>query len=1513
MDSNHLKAVEQGSPGLNDSQFSTPRSNDSTPSLDGEPIPLNDPEALDEDSVGAHQLARVMSHPEALERLESLSRVLSTRTRRDGKLEIDPEDFDLSVILRMVVNKMDDAGRKLNKVGVTFKNLTTKGVDAGASYNPSVGELLRGLINLPKAIMSMRNPPLRNIIEGFDGLIEAGDMVLVLGRPGSGCSTLLKTLAGEIDQFKGVEGELLYDGATQHEMLRHFKSEILYNPELDVHFPHLTVEQTLKFAIACRTPRSRLDNMSRSEYQQLMTDLLATVFGLRHTYKTKVGNDYVRGVSGGERKRVSIAEALAARGSVYCWDNATRGLDASTALEYNHAIRSATNFLENSAVVAIYQAGENIYKLYDKVTVVYSGKQIYFGPADEAKAFFEEMGYECPSRQTTAEFLTAVTDPNGRQAKPGYENRVPKTSDEFVAYWKKSPQYAKLLQDIDAYNAKVTPNDTLDRFRDVRKQSKMKRQSSNSKYLITYPAQVNLAIKRGFQRVRGDMAYTITNVTGNIIQALIMGSLFYNISASTSGAFSRGGVIFFALLFNSLSALAEITHAFEHRPILLKQKSYSFYHPSVEALQAVLSDLPVKIVTLVCFTLILYFLSNLRVTAGQFFLFLFVLIIASLSVGSLFQMIAALTKDASTANSVAGIGVLLLSVYTGYMIPTRDMHPWFRWINWLDPLAYGFESLMANEFHGREMPCDLLVPSGPGYQNVSLQNQVCAFSGAVAGQPDVSGDRYLYVSYDYSWSHFWRNVGIIFGFWAFFLGINTLATEYLRPVSGGGDVLLFKRGHMPDRDDLAEGRVADAEELHNVLSGSAEGREIFSWQHVDYTIPLDGGHRRLLDDVQGYVKPGTLTALMGESGAGKTTLLNVLSQRIHFGVITGDMLVNGRPIDESFQRRTGYVQQQDLHLAEASVRESLQFAARLRQPASVPDSEKMEYVEKIIKLLGMGSYAEAIVGSIGRGLNVEQRKKLSIGVELVAKPSLLLFLDEPTSGLDSQSAWAIVTFLRSLADAGQAILCTIHQPSATLFEVFDRLLLLKKGGQTVYFGDIGKNSETLISYFERQGARKCGPEENPAEYILECIGAGATAHVAEDWHQIWKKSPECHQLTDEIAKLHAELAAIPVANVDKSMKQRFASPYRTQFWEVYKRANTQFWRSPTYILAKFLLMIVGGLFIGFTFWDINFSLAGLQNAMFGIFLIQVLSAPLTNQIQAHAVDARELYEVREASSNTFHWSTLLLSQYLAELPYHLVFSTLLFCCFYFPVKYPTTARVAGYFYFNYCILFQLYYVSFALMVVYCSPNAPSAAIISSVLFSFMIAFCGVMQPVSQMPGFWTFMYKVSPYTYFIQNYMAIVMHDRPVNCAASEWNIFQPPQGMTCGDFAGAFTQTVGGFLQNPNDTSDCHFCKFKTGDDYLASVGASYSYRWRNIGFICVYIVFNIVAMLALYYLFRVKVWSAPKWLDRFKKKAPAKEEPKDIYAPQDGDEEMVFRHRTNTTTNNEGISEKTASTSAN
>ena len=300
----------------------------------------------------------------------------------------------------------------------------------------------------------------------------------------------------------------------------------------------------------------------------------------------------------------------------------------------------------------------------------------------------------------------------------------------------------------------------------------------------------------------------------------------------------------------------------------------------------------------------------------------------------------------------------------------------------------------------------------------------------------------------------------------------------------------------------------------------------------------------------------------------------MLANRTTVGVVSGSILVDGAERDSSFQRKTGYVQQQDLHLHTSTVREALEFSALLRQPHEYSRDEKLRYVDHVIDLLGMQPYSEAIVGTPGEGLNVEQRKRLTIGVELAARPQLLLFLDEPTSGLDSQTSWNICDLMEKLAQSGQTILCTIHQPSAMLFQRFDRLLLLAKGGKTVYFGDVGKESSVLLDYFSRNGGPPIPPGANPAEHMLEVIGAAPGAHSDIDWPAVWRASLEHRATKQELARLK-QTAEQPSAAADASPSsyEGFAAPMVVQFYEVSKRVFQQYWRTPAYIFSKSILCI----------------------------------------------------------------------------------------------------------------------------------------------------------------------------------------------------------------------------------------------------------------------------------------------------------------------------------------------------
>lgn len=195
-----------------------------------------DLEADNEGDKLTRHLSRVMTNPNNLERLESLSRILSSRrlslaSGGPGTLEIDPDDFDLNILLKTLRARFDEKGMIIKQTGIAWTGLTSDGIDASAAYGPSCSDAFYNLVNLPKTIKSKLNPPVRHIIRNTHGIVRDGEMLLVLGRPGSGCSTLLKTLAGETAGFTSVDGEVSYDGASMKDMIQNFKSEIIYNPE----------------------------------------------------------------------------------------------------------------------------------------------------------------------------------------------------------------------------------------------------------------------------------------------------------------------------------------------------------------------------------------------------------------------------------------------------------------------------------------------------------------------------------------------------------------------------------------------------------------------------------------------------------------------------------------------------------------------------------------------------------------------------------------------------------------------------------------------------------------------------------------------------------------------------------------------------------------------------------------------------------------------------------------------------------------------------------------------------------------------------------------------------------------------------------------------------------------------------------------------------------------------------------------------------------------------------------
>ncbi|KAF8477639.1 ABC-2 type transporter-domain-containing protein [Russula ochroleuca] len=1414
------------------------------------------------DREGVDQLRRTLTHFSEAEE-PALARILSSES-----VSVPPTGpFDFERTLRTIMKKRNAAGIQSRELGVMFKDLRVVGLGAAASYQNSFDSFFNPKIILEN-IRTARNPPVRDILSGFEGVVRPGEMLLVLGNPGSGCSTFLKTLANQRAEYHLVEGEVHYDSLTPEDIAKHYRGDVTYCPEDDIHFPTLTVDETLRFAAKMRAPHTRFEDRTRSFYVKNITDIVQAIFGLRHVKNTPVGDAAIRGVSGGEKKRVSISETLTLRSSINSWDNSTRGLDASTALEFVRALRIGTDVAHFSTIVSIYQAGESLYRHFDKVCVIYEGRMAYFGRADRARQYFIDLGFEPAHRQTTADFLVAVTDPTARIVRDEFKGRTPQTAAEFASTFLASRAAIENRADMDSYRKDFVgkPERVLGYQQSVTAEHATTARKGSS-YMISLPMQARAVMLRRLQILRGNFATQLIIVITFITQAIINGTVFFRMKDQTAEYFSRGGILFFSLLWAALSALAEIPALFGQRAIVVKHARAAMYHPFIEAVALTLVDIPITFATMISFSIILYFMTGLQSTAHQFFTFFLFVFTISLVMKAWFRTVAAAFGDPAPAQTVAGIMMLTLVLYTGYTIPKPSMTGALKWISYVNPIRYGFEGLISNEFHTLNGSCSDLIPSGAGYENVSLANQVCGTVGSIAGQSTVDGNRFIELSFNYSHSHLWRNYGIVIGFGILFVCGLLYFTEYNTHIPGEKSITLFKRGARTPIIAEAQEKGSDAERGVVDLRGAIRAEEkprtiandsresisvpmmtdVFTWRHIQYDVNLKKGEtRRLLDDISGFVAPGKLTALMGESGAGKTTLLNVLAERQAAGVVRGERLVNGYALPSDFQAQTGYVQQMDTHIAQTTVREALLFSAKLRQPPSVPLEEKEAYVETVLKMCGLEKHADAIVGTLG----VEHRKRTTIGVELAAKPRLLLFLDEPTSGLDSQSAWAIVTFLRELANHGQAILCTIHQPSAELFQEFDRLLLLRKGGQTVYFGDIGTNATTLIDYFQNNGGSPCAPDANPAEYILDVIGAGATATTEIDWDSVWKNSPEARVVDEELETLLQDGRKRHA--VDTAQHSEFSTPWVYQTKTLWEREVIRHWRDPTYLMAKLALNLVAGLFIGFTFYKAKDSVQGTQDKIFAVFMSLVMGPPLANQIQGVFYNTRCVYEIRERPSRMYSWSALITAQVLGEIPLNMVGSSLYFLIWYWLVGFDSSR--AGYSYLMVGIVYPMYYSSFGMWVAAMAPNPAIAAQLFGFFFGFVVTFNGVLQPYKHL-GWWKWMYRVSPYTYVVEGLVGQAVGRHELTCAAIEYVTVTPPSGQTCQDYLSQYINNNGGYVTNPGAVDNCHFCAFRTTDQFLATnSNIFYDHHWRNLGFFCIYVAFNISAIFAMTYIFRIR-----------------------------------------------------------
>lgn len=516
---------------------------------------------------------------------------------------------------------------------------------------------------------------------------------------------------------------------------------------------------------------------------------------------------------------------------------------------------------------------------------------------------------------------------------------------------------------------------------------------------------------------------------------------------------------------------------------------------------------------------------------------------------------------------------------------------------------------------------------------------------------------------------------------------------------------------------------------------------------------------QLLSNVSGVFSPGVLTALVGASGAGKTTLMDVLAGRKTGGYIEGDIRISGYPKEQNtFARISGYVEQNDIHSPQVTVEESLWFSSSLRLPKEVSKEKKHEFVEEVMRLVELDTLRHALVGLPGStGLSTEQRKRLTIGVELVANPSII-FMDEPTSGLDARAAAIVMRTVRNTVDTGRTVVCTIHQPSIDIFEAFDELLLMKRGGRVIYGGKLGESSQTMINYFQEiKGIPPIPNGYNPATWMLEISTPAAEERTGQDFSVIYRNSEQYREVEASIERLSTPPAGSERLKFASTYSQDNLSQFRTCLW----KQNLVYWRSPPYNAVRLFFTAMSALILGTVFWDIGSKRHSTQDLfmVMGALYSACLFLGVNNSSSVQPVVSIErTVFYRERAAGMYSALPYAAAQGLVEIPYIALQTIVYGIITFFMINFERTIR-KFLLYILFMFLTFTYFTFYGMMAVGLTPSQHLAAVVSSAFYSLWNLLSGFLVPKPKIPGWWIWFYYICPVAWTLQGIISSQLGD----------------------------------------------------------------------------------------------------------------------------------------------------------
>ncbi|XP_012466955.1 ABC transporter G family member 22 isoform X1 [Gossypium raimondii] len=567
-------------------------------------------------------------------------------------------------------------------------------------------------------IKGMTSSEERDILNGISGDVSPGEVVALMGPSGSGKTTLLNILGGRLTH-SAVAGSVTYNDQPYSKFL---KSRIGFVTQDDVLFPHLTVKETLTYAALLRLPLT----LTKQQKEKRALDVIYEL-GLDRCQDTMIGGSFVRGVSGGERKRVCIGNEIIINPSLLFLDEPTSGLDSTTALR---TVQTLQDIAETGKTVltTIHQPSSRLFHKFDKLIVLGKGSLLYFGKASEATDYFSSIGCSPLIAMNPAEFLLDLANGNLNDISvpPELEDRVQMENSETETRNGKPPPQVVHEYLVEAYELRFSENENklMDPLH-LDEEPKLKVLSSKRQWGASWWQQYCILFIRGIKERRHDY-FSWLRITQVLSTAIILGLLWWQSDSKTSrGRQDQAGLLFFIAVFWGFFPVFTAIFTFpQERAMLSKERAADMYRLSAYFLARTTSDLPLDLILPVLFILVVYFMAGLRLSASPFFLSMLTVFLCIVAAQGLGLAIGATLMDLKRATTLASVTVMTFMLAGGFFV--EKVPVFISWIRYLSFNYHTYKLLLKVQYQD-------MVPPLKGIQTDNGSREVGALVAMIFG------------------------------------------------------------------------------------------------------------------------------------------------------------------------------------------------------------------------------------------------------------------------------------------------------------------------------------------------------------------------------------------------------------------------------------------------------------------------------------------------------------------------------------------------------------------------------------------------------------------------------------------------------------------------------------------------------------------------------------------------------------------------------------------------------------